>query len=79
MKKIRLSSMQRRPKNLETSFSPRMKVKTSALLEKLYKTEKRTGKGGDLCGFNRRTKSAFKQAAQNNERDIGLLESTSKV
>ena len=43
--------MQQGLKNLETSHSPRMKIKTPASLEKLYKTRKRIGKGGDLCGF----------------------------
>lgn len=47
--------MQQRPRNLETSFSPRIKIKTSASLEKLYKTGERIGKGGDFCGFNLRT------------------------
>jgi len=51
------SSMQQRLKNLETSFSPRMKIKTPASLEKLYKTGKTIGKGGDLCGFYNRTNS----------------------
>lgn len=42
-------------KSLETSFNPRGKIKISAALEKLYKTGKRIGKDGDLCGFNIRT------------------------
>lgn len=46
------SSMQQRLKNLETSCSPRMKIKTLASLEKSYKTGKRIGKGGELCGVN---------------------------
>lgn len=75
--------MQQRLKNLETSFSPRMKIKTPASLEKLYKTGKRIGKGGDLCGFYNRTNSFnIHQASpppQKNECDIGLLHSTSKL
>lgn len=42
-------------RTLKTSSSPRDEDKNFSFIRKNYiKQEKRTGKGGDLCGFNLR-------------------------
>lgn len=53
--------MQQRLNNLENKlFSPEDEDKNFSFVRKNHiKQEKRTGKGGDLCGFNLGTKSIF--------------------